>query len=256
MAKSSSPYIVSSVDRALDLLIILGKSPQDRGVTELAGMLGVQKSTVHSLLQTLMAKGFVSQNDSGRYQLGVRLLQLGEVCAQRLDIRASAKAVMIDLANQTSEIVLLAVLSKDEMIIVDKVEPERPFLIIPKLDFTIALHSTAVGKVLLAYAPEEILHSMLERGLEKYTRFTITELSQLRRELEEVRQKEVAIGCNETIEGVTCVAVPIRNAKCQVVAALSISCASSAVNPERCAFLIAALKEKAGVISRRLGFSG
>lgn len=252
--KQQSPYTVASIDRALELLMILSQSSSDMGVTELSRALGVQKSTVHSILQTLLARGFVEQNENGRYSLGIKLLQLGNICAERLDIRKAAKPVMAELAHETGEIALLAVISRDELIIIEKVEPERPFLIIPKLDFTIAVHSTAVGKMLLAYETDYIVDKIVARGLRSYTPYTITDIAKLHQELAKVRYQGYSIGCNETIEGVTCLAVPVYDSVGKVVAALSISSSSSSTAPDRYEEVIGLLRQKARLISNRLGY--
>lgn len=252
--KQQSPYTVASVARAMDLLIILGKNPQDMGVTELSKLLGVQKSTVHSLLQTLLDKGFVQQTEHGRYSLGVKLIELGNLCAERLDVWSAARPVMTQLADEIGEIVLLAVLSHGEPIIVEKVEPQRPFLIIPKLDFTIAIHSTSVGKVLLAYAKDEVIRQVIDSGLQKYTPCTITDPQKLYDELEKVRTNGYALCCNETIEGVTCIAAPVFTARNNVVAALSLSSATSILTKDRYHYAISMLKQKAAEISKKLGY--
>ena len=253
LVKQESPYIIASVDRAIDLLILLGRNPRDMGVTELAKALGVQKSTAHSLLQTLLLRGFVRQTDNGRYTLGYGLIKLGEACAEQLDIRSIARPVMNELAEETQEIALLAVLAGASLIIIDRVEPQRPFLIIPKFDFTITLHSTAVGKVLLANAPAEVIEEFFAHGLARFTPYTLIDQEELRCELARIRVEGFAVGCNETIEGVTCIAVPIFDAGGKVAAALSVSSASSVLVAERHFGVIRTLKEKAEVISRRLG---
>ncbi len=201
LERANSQYIIASVDRAVELLLLLGRHRRDMGVTELAKELGVQKSTIHSLLQTLMLRGFVRQTDSGRYTLGYGLIRLGEACAEQLDIREIARPLMAELANESQEIALLAVLSGTELIIIEKVEPQRPFFIIPKFDFSITLHSTAIGKVLLANAPPAIVGEVLQRGVERFTPYTLTDREVLQKELAQVREQGFAVGCNETIEG-------------------------------------------------------
>lgn len=224
------------------------------GVTEVAKELGVQKSTAHSLLQTLMLRGFVRQTDSGRYSLGYGLIPLGEACAEQLDIRDIAQPFMKELANESQEIALMAVLSGAELIIVEKVEPQRTFFIIPRFDFSITLHSTAIGKVLLANAPAAIVAQILERGVQRFTPYTLTDQEALTKELSQVRKQGFAVGCNETIEGVTCIAVPVYDAAGKVAAALSVSSASSALAAQRYDTLISILRDKAAKISRRLGY--
>ncbi len=254
LAKSASQYIIASVDRAVELLLLLGRHRRDMGVTELAKELGVQKSTIHSLLQTLLLRGFVRQTDTGRYTLGYGLIRLGEACAEQLDIREIARPFMTELANESSEIALLAVLSGTELVIIEKVEPQRPFFIIPKFDFSITLHSTAIGKVLLANAPAAVVNEVLQRGVERFTPYTLTDREELMNELAQVREQGFAVGCNETIEGVTCVAVPVHDSAGKVVAALSVSSASSVLAAQRYETLVSLLREKAGKIARRLGY--
>jgi DNA-binding IclR family transcriptional regulator len=247
-------YIVVSVDRAIELLMLLAKNQRAMGVTELSKLLKVQKSTIHSLLQTLLLRGIVRQIDNGRYALGFGLIQLGEACAEQLDLRSIARPSMMELATETREIALLAVLSGTQLVILDKVEPQRAFLIIPKFNFSITLHSTAIGKVLLANAPEEIIERVLRLGVERFTPFTLTEQGELMEELKLVRRQGFAVGCDETIEGMTCIAVPLYDANGKVIAALSVSSASSVLVPARYQTVIRILQAKAKQVSDRLGF--
>lgn len=254
MQKGKSPYLIASVDRALSLLNTLAKSSRGMGVTELSKIMNVQKSTVHSILATLSNRGFVRQDEDSRYTLGLQLIQLGNICAERLDVRSVARPIMLNLAEESQTVVLLAMLVRDELTIVEKIEPKRAFVLIPKFDFSITLHSTAVGKVLLANAPASIIESVLERRLEKYTQFTLTDRDIIHRELALVRKQGYATGCNETIEGITCIAAPIYDANQKVVAALSISTSSSALTDGRDHTLIRVVCDKADCISQQLGF--
>lgn len=247
-------YTVNSVDRALQLLLIMARRAEPQGVTELSKILQVQKSTVHSLLQTLKQRGFVAQKADGKYTLGVTLMRLGEICSLRLDLKAEARPFMQELAAETGEIALLAVLAGDELVIIDTVEPARPFLVFPKFDFSLAIHSTAVGKVLLAYAPEEVKQRILARPLQRYTPYTIVGKRAMEEELARVRRNGYAIGCNETIDGITCIAVPIFGSGGEVLAALSVSSASSVLVSGRYRETVAILQRKAARISAHMGY--
>jgi len=253
-AKNDFSYKIASVDRAIELLFILESSQRDMGVTELSKLLGVQKSATHNLLQTLLARGIVQQTDTGRYTLGLRLMRLGSACAERLDVRRLAHPVMTELAAETGEVIILAMLGKDEIVLVDKVEPLRSFFIIPRFDYANTFHCTAVGKILLASAPPMLLERLINRGLERFTPYTNNNKDVLLDELAKIRENGVAIACNETIEGVTCIAAPIHDAKGAVVAALSITSASSWLTPDRYEPLIRSLKQKTTLISHKLGF--
>ena len=93
-SKKQFLYTVASVDRAIELLFVLESASRDMGITELSKILGVQKSTVHNLVQTLMARDFVRQTDSGRFTLGFRLVRLGAAAADRLDLRRLAEPIL------------------------------------------------------------------------------------------------------------------------------------------------------------------
>ena len=90
---NSDKYLVASVYRAIELLFLLESGPLEMGVTEISKALGVQKSTVHNLLQTLLARGFVRKTDTSRYALGFRLMPLGLACTERLDTRRIASPI-------------------------------------------------------------------------------------------------------------------------------------------------------------------
>ena len=113
-----------------------------------------------------------------------------------------------------------------------------------------------MGKVLLANAAEPVRNRVLERGVAQYTAYTITDRHILEQELHTVRSQGFAIGCNETIEGITCIAVPVYNARSEVVAALSVSNASSAMNDQKRESILQILKEKARMLSERQGYLG
>ncbi|MDU4961410.1 MAG: IclR family transcriptional regulator [Sporomusaceae bacterium] len=249
-------YVVASVDRALELLMLLSKSPRDMGITELSKLLNVHKSTVHSLLTTLAQRGFVRQTEASRYTLGLQLIKLGTICADRLDIRSASRPVMSQLAAETQAVVLLAMLSNEKVTIVEKIEPEQSFLLIPKFDFSITLHSTAVGKVLFASMPDHFVEAVLARGLARYTAQTITARDAMLAELAAVRSQGYAIGCNETIDGIACIAAPVYDAAGHTAAALSISSSSSTISAALRQQLIALVCGKAAAISSRLGYYG
>ena len=252
--KKEFAYTVASVDRAIELLFILESASRDLGVTELSKMLGVQKSTVHNLLQTLMARDFVRQTDSGRYTLGFRLMRIGHAAAERLDIRRLALPILHELAAEASEYVLLAVLNKDEITIVENVAPPRTTFIVPRFDYCNAFHSSALGKVFLAFGPEERQFGMLNRELPRHTPVTLVEHSALIEEIKKIRCQGYAVSCNETLEGVTCIGAPIFNAHGKVEAAVSVSSSSARLTSDRYEEIAKVLKEKAAAISKCIGY--
>ena len=252
--KTATPYTISSVDRALDLLLLLESSPRAMGVTEIGRALNVQKSTAHNLLQTMLAKGFVQQNEEGRYNLGLRLLRLAAACSERLDVKNIAHPYLEELALETREVALLAVLERDEIMIIDKVESPRSFFMVPRFDFSNTFYCSSIGKVLLAGANDAFLKRILDKGMDAHTSHTITDHDRLLAELDKVRHQGYAVSCDEMIEGVTCISAPILSASGQVTAAIAVSSATSWLPTEAYERISYVLKQKAAQISIKLGY--
>lgn len=255
-SKDKNKYMVASVDRAIELLFILENSPREMGVTELSRELGVQKSTVHNLLQTLLARDFVRQTETGHYTLGFRLMPLGLACTERLNIRRMASPYLKELAAEVEEVVLLAVLSAGQLTIVDKVEPSRPIFLIPRFDYCNTFHSTALGKVFLAYASHEFYEKVMAEPLPQHTAKTILDKDRLQAELLQIRLQGYAVASNETIEGVTCVGAPIINANGKIEAAITVSGASAWFTKEKREAVVRVMLEKTRAMSQLLGYRG
>lgn len=250
----SFQYTVASVDRAMELLLLLESESRDMGITEMSKILGVQKSTVHNLVQTMLARGFVRQTETGRFALGFRLMRLGVTASERLDIRRLADPILRDLATETNEYVLLAVLYREEITIVDSVAPQRTTFIVPRIDFASTFHCTALGKVFLAFGSDGLRKLILSRCLERYTPFTLVDESNLTEEIRQIRMQGYTVSCDETIEGVTCIGAPIFNAHGSLEAAVCISSASARLSREKYPEMAKILQDKATEISRRLGY--
>ncbi len=253
-SKKEFPYTVASVDRAVDLLFLLESASRDMGITELSRILGVQKSTVHNLVQTLMARDFVRQTDSGRFTLGFRLMRLGTAASERLDIRRIANPILRELAAVANEYVLLAVLNREEVTIIDSVAPQRSTFIVPRIDFSQTFHCTALGKIFLAFGPEQRQKEILRKPLSHFTPFTLTSEETVKAEIGKIRGQGFAVSCNETLEGVTCIGVPIFNAHGELEAAVSISSSTVRLTSDRYQEMADILKEKASAVSKMIGY--
>ena len=247
-------YTVASVDRAIELLFILESTAREMGVTELGKLLGVQKSTVHNLVQTLLARDLVRQTDSGRYTLGFRLAKLGAAALDRFDIRRLAEPVLKELAMEGNEYVLLAVLNHGDIAIIDNVAPQRTTFLVPRIDFSQTFHCTALGKIFLTFGPETLQTAILTRSQARYTPYTLVNEKSLTDEIAKIRKKGYAVACNETIEGVTCIGAPIFNAHGKLEAAVSISSSSARLTPDRYQEMADILIRKASAISRLIGY--
>ncbi len=186
---------VRSVDRAAALLLALGESHGEAGVTELARRLGLHKSTASRLLATLEKRGLVEQDEeSGKYRLGLVVIRLAERAERTLDLRSIAMPELDRLARATRETTGLGVLDGDQLLTVAQADGPN---LVAMGDWTgrcVPLHSVAGGKVLLASLPEREILRLVRRGLDRFTERTITDLEPLLEELARVRRRGFATG--------------------------------------------------------------
>ena len=245
---------VRSVDRAAALLLALGESHGEAGVTELARRLGLHKSTASRLLATLEKRGLVEQDEeSGKYRLGLVVIRLAERAERTLDLRSIAMPELDRLARATRETTGLGVLDGDQLLTV--AQSDGPNLVAMG-DWTgrcVPVHSVAGGKVLLASLPEREVLRLVRRGLDRFTDKTIVNLEPLLEELARVRRRGFATAFGEFDAGLNAIAAPVHDARGQVIAAVDVWGPAFRVTPRRVPELVQQVRETAGAVSVRLG---
>jgi DNA-binding IclR family transcriptional regulator len=247
--------LVQSVDRALSVLWLLARHGE-LGVTELAADLGVHKSTAFRLVSTLEAHGLVEQvSDRGKFRLGVGVLRLAGATTVRLELITESRPITAALAREVGETINVAVMSGQEALYLDQVSGPSALGTQNWVGQSIALHATSNGKVLLAFGPPERIGELHE-PLRRFTPRTVTDLAQLRAELEMVRQRGYAVATDELEVGLTAVAAAIVGADGAVAASLSASGPTFRLTPDRLPEVGRAVVRAAGEISRRMGWHG
>lgn len=253
----SSISTVQSLDRAILLLEELVMYPDGCGVTHLASLTGLHKSTVHRILNSLMAKGYIEKNsETDKYYLGIKLLHLSSAILDRMDVRKVARPLLEDLCYSTGEVVHLSILGTGVAIYIDKVEnPNKNIRMYSQIGKTIPLHCTGMGKILLAWLPTEEVETILKTyGMKAHTKNTITDIEKMKEHLKSIKEKLYTIDEIEHEEGIRCVAAPIFDNKGAVVASVSVSGTIMHVTKERLPELIGKVTEVANEISYRLGY--
>jgi len=224
-------------------------------VTELAGRLGLHKSTVHRFMVNLDAAGLVERNPrSGRYRLGLHIFELGGLVMQRMNLWDEALPFLEGLVRDTGETGHLAVLDGGEAIYIERVEARRALRIPSAVGRGYPAHATNLGKVLLAdLAPERLRQLVGDGPLGAFTPHTITDPSELEAELERIRAQGFAVDNEEYDEGLRCIGAPIYDHSGRAVAALGIGGPVTRITPERVDELAELVMAAARGLSRRLG---
>jgi DNA-binding IclR family transcriptional regulator len=248
--------IIQSVDRALHILDLFDEYETELKITDISERLILHKSTVHSLLKTLQKHGYIEQNpENGKYRLGMKLFERGNLVIQSLDIRELAKPHLQALTKETEQTVHLVVLDGREGVYIDKVEGATSSALYSRIGRRIPIHCSSVGKALVAFKSQEEIDSILEDYDFAYrTEYTITNKEDFLKELETVREHGFSRDKQENEPGVNCVAIPVRNHTGEVVAAMSISSPVMRFNEEQIQLHIDLLKREASKLSAKLGY--
>jgi IclR family acetate operon transcriptional repressor len=245
---------VRSVDRAASLLLALGESRGEAGVTELARRLGLHKSTASRLLATLQRRGLVEQDEeTGKYRLGLAVIRLAEHAERTLDLRAIAMPDLDRLARATRETTGLGVLHGDQCLTVAQADGPNMVALGDWTGRSAPIHSIAAGKVLLASLPEREVLRLVRRGLDRFTDRTITQLEPLLEELARVRRRGYATAFGEYDPELNAVAAPVHDARGTVIAAVDLWGPAFRVNAQRLPDLARQVREAAAAVSVRLG---
>lgn len=216
---------VASVSRAMHVLEAFAGHPEGVALGRLAAKLGYGKASLSKILGTLAREGFVRQDaPTGRFHLSWRLLALAFGHAERVGMPAVCVPILQALADETDELVQLAVVEDGEVLFVAKAEgPGQQIRMLPLVGLVAPAHATAAGKIWLAHLPEaEVLAVLARQGLRRLTPRTITSRAKLLAQLREARARGYAIVDEELIEGGRAAAAPIV-AGGRVVGAVAVS---------------------------------
>jgi IclR family acetate operon transcriptional repressor len=201
---------VQSLERAFDLLEL----------SELSATSGLPLPTIHRLMRTLLASGYVRQQANRRYALGPRLIRLGETASRLLG--TWARPYLAELVEATGETANMALLDGDEVVYVAQVPSRHSMRMFTEVGRRVLPHSTGVGKALLAQLPPDDVRALLARtGMPAATERTITGPDAFLAELDRIRADGYAVDDGEQETGVRCLAVTVPGSP--TAAAISIS---------------------------------
>lgn len=206
---------VATIERAADVLFLFAEDDQATlGVTEIAKALDISKAVVHRILTSLRERDLVVvDEDTRRYALGPAVLHLAAAYRDRLDVRLLALETMRELSAATGETATLSVRNGHQRMYVDQVTPDREVKMTVQLGRPFPLHAGSSSKAFLAFLPDAEREEILAASsLEAVTSNTITDVSVLRRELDQIRQQGFAVSMGERQADAASVAAPVFDA--------------------------------------------
>jgi len=225
--KVSKKEKIKSIEKALDLLELLSDKEKEMSITEISKELHMGISTVHRILTTLKCRDYIVQNrQTSKYMLGAKLFTLGYKVQNRKKLIKVAMPFLQELSKYTNETINFAILEDREVICLYKIESKEMLRAGIDLGTKIPAHCTSLGKVLLAFLPENefmMLYSNNNEKLPTFTPNTISSVEELRKYLKKIKKQGYAIDEEEFKTGVNCLGVPIINNEGRAIASISIS---------------------------------
>ena len=197
----------SVTSRVLAILAAFDERTPRLTLTEIAAAADLPLSTAHRLLAELAAWDAVQRGADGAYVIGRRLWKVGTLAPVARELREASLPAMEDLYEATHENVQIAVREGTHALYVERIHGRASVPVLSRPGVRLPLHATGVGKVLLAWAPREIVESCLN-DLRRVTRYTITERGRMQRELANVRRRGYARTVEEMGYGTCSLAVP------------------------------------------------
>src|SRR5271168_656267 len=248
-------YNITALQRGLRLLQIFSEAPHGLTAKQVAGRSRLPVSTVHRFLANLEGAGFLNCSGDGVYHLGIACFAIGQAALAQLDIRRVSQPYLQELNQQTRETIHLTVRFGLSAVYVEKLDSPEPLRIHSRIGAAIPLYCTAVGKVLLAYLPEQEQAGVLDRmEMHRFTANTAGSPQELQTQLQLVRKNGYACDLEEHEAHIRCVAAPIWDHTGAVNSSLSITGPAVRMGVARLRQLGPLTREVGLQISKDLGY--
>ncbi len=246
--------MLSGLSRGLEVLEILARERRPLALGEIAQRLGVSKSGAHSLLKTLVHRGFAEHAAGGIYRLGPKAWEIGSAAQGAALVRIAAP-IMEDLVARVNEGAILGVLAGFEGVYLHLVDSAQAVRVHAQVEARIPAHCTSTGLALLAFQPAGYLEKVLPRTLPAVTPHTITEPAELRRELKRTRARGYSINMGGWRADVGGIAVPLLGADGAAIAGLCVAAPRYRMNKDWFRRVVPATTRAARAIVTAMGMT-
>jgi len=247
-----------SVSRAIDVINLVAGTGRPMTLAEICRETGIPKTSAYGIIQTLIHKNVLETADENvkSFRLGLGLLETTLAAISETDLLKAARPLLEELNELIGETILFAVEDCGDMVFLDMLEGSAYLRATVKLGTRVRMHCTAIGKAVLAAFPEKLLLEYLNEGpLVALTQHTITNRTELIRDLTITRERGYSLDCEENVEDVRCVGAPIYARGGKVIAGVSISTHTVRVDMDKLEYYGVLIHRTALKISRRMGYS-
>ncbi len=246
---------LASVDLVMSLIELLAHSGRPWPMSDIAREMGISKARAHRHLRSLMQHGYVMQDrQTERYEIGIKLLTLGEAVRHRFDVVSATRPEMGWLRDETGQTVTVSTLV-DNAVVVLELLPGRTLIEFgTRPGSTLDFHASAHGLVALAFGPERLLERTLASPLKAYTAHTMTDPSKVLAEVNKVRRQRWATAADRLMVGVNALAAPVFDFRNEWRGSIAIVGSTQYIAGEPSPRQLSQVVGAAAEASRRLGW--
>jgi DNA-binding IclR family transcriptional regulator len=213
---------VSVVDRAMAIIATFQDECMRQSLSELSRRSGLPVATAYRIVQRLVAWGVLERDDDSKYRIGLRLWEIGSLAPRSMGLQRIARPYMQELYEATHANVQLAIREGHELLSVEHFRHPTRSRVRPRVGGRYALHTTAIGLVLLAHAPKDVRDEVLASKLKRFTEYTYVDPMELERVLADIRQRGYAVSDRQVDLVHIGAAAPVSAPDGSVLAALSL----------------------------------
>ena len=248
---------VQSVDRVLDMIEALAEEQEGLGITELAGRVGLHKSTAHRLISTLAKRNYIEKTDAGNYKIGMKLIEAVSCYINSLELQTEARPYIADIASHLGLTSHLGVLDGDQVVYIEKMDVVSTVKMYSQIGLRMHAYCSSLGKCLLSnYSKEDLERRMKNCSFIKFTPNTISDMEQLHKEMAKVRKQGWAMDDQEYEMGHRCIGAPIYDYRGDIIASISASGNVRVLTDDRIRETAEYVKQVGLEISRSMGYIG
>lgn len=202
---------VPAIDKCFSILDLLAQSNDPLGISDIAGRLGLNKSTVFHIVHTLMDLEVLENQHDGKFVFGTRFYILGNMAGKRSKLIQTAHPYLERINEKTKLSAFLGIRSDCQVILIDKVDSAYGIKVSSEIGMQMPILAGAGIKAMLAQLPDGEIDVILARNvLKKYTPYSIVDKALYKQEILEVRKQGIAYDREEYIEGMVAFAIPVK----------------------------------------------
>lgn len=248
---------IQVLGKAFAILEYLSQNSQPKGPTEIAQALQISKTTVHRVLSSLHALGYIEKQDGGTYRIGVKLVEMASHHINNLELQTEARPILNELHADLQMVVHLGILDGWDVVYVEKMDILPNIRLYAQIGVRVPAYCSSLGKCLLAsLSGEELEYLFAENTLEQHTPSTIVTPQEIKQHLRKVRAQGWAMDNEEYVLGNRCIAAPVFDYRGETIAAVSASGPTSLLTEDKIPVVSQKVIQAADNISRRLMYVG